>query len=222
MAQQSIGSFSPNPMSKESKLLKELAEPKVKTSIKSRGGGVPIGGGVPVGGSLAVAARMSLPKNHFEMYHQLLRMRPTEWEMMREAAGRQIGLPRSPMWHAMPREGLQAPEHQYMKVAEVHHPAIAAKLMEHEALQNGGGFFSAMKHVLGIAVKGFNGFKKIMKPVLQNKDLLKELPVIGQYVQPGAAFLEKAFDIGDIAASGIEKLTGGTQPFQQSDAPDVS
>ena len=228
MSQGTTFTQSPNMESKESKLLRELKEPVVKTDI-NRGGSLRTGGALGSGGGLAsggalqnISAPMALPKNHFEMYHHTLRMNNPEWELMRETAGRQLGMVRSPMYHESIVEPLQTSPEHYMKIAEIHHPTVAAKMLEHEALTNGSGFFSAMKHTLGIAARGWGSFKRLMKPILRNKDILQELPVIGQYVKPGAQFLEKAFQISDVAAAAVDKIGSIAQPFLQGDNPNIA
>jgi hypothetical protein len=125
-----------------------------------------------------------------------------DWENMREIAAQQRGFKGSGFWPEYPKERLQADGLHYDRIARIHHPSIAAKMVEHEALNEGSGFFKSLKHVMRIGVKGYDKLKSFIDPLLKHRDALESLPFIGGHAK-------RALDVAQFATTKLD-------PFVQS------
>lgn len=142
-------------------------------SVQSAGGfGVGVGGSVRSGGGLS-GADMSVR----QQYHSLMKMHQHDWEAMREAASQSLGNAPSHMWGPIPVPKFEGEMHHMRNVARAHSPHIAAKLLEaeHAHQGEGGGFRSAIRHVLkavrdhaGALFKS-SGLKEALKETLESK-----------------------------------------------------
>jgi len=126
-------------------------------------GGLGSGGGAPASpspgtgpGPVASGGMENSGAKH--LYHGLMRMHQHDWEAVREAASQNLGHMPSLMWGSIPTPKFAGRSHHMRSVLRAHSPHIAAKLVEaeHASRGSGGGFGSAIKHLMRWIKNGFH------------------------------------------------------------------
>lgn len=138
------------------------------------GGGYSSGGAYSSGGSLHTAGSfdnvnmgggIDTPK---KLYHDVLKMNPRKWELMREMASQTLGARPSPMWGDLKAGTMPAHYRTHLEnILRMPSPHGAARLVEAEhGYGKGAGFSQTLRHIKNKVTDLFNANKHKIVPAL--------------------------------------------------------
>lgn len=188
------------------------------------GGSYQIGGSIGAGsisaGSIGTTLRepqaLRPITDHKEMYHSILKLKPVDWEAIRESATQILGGKPSPMWNHLKVDTtipLKSDPKNYEHVMRMPNTHSAARMIEAEhSVNRGAGFFDALKHSIEAAA-----------PVLTKgaKFLAENKGTIANFVPYGNQMMG-AIDIGSKIVSIIQKIADSIKNLEPgADSSDI-
>ena len=142
--------------------------------------------------------------SHAELYHNVLRMHPADWEMVREHASQSLGNDPSPMWPPMSPLNRDTPEGALHAVARTRGPHIAARLLEASHIDGGG---LTKEHLVGVLASaadaaGLGGVGGVFSDHFERLKPKRELKEEGA----GLNFKDALGAFGGLAGLGVSKI----------------